>query len=204
MKLFPKCAKIKLHLLLHLPDQLRKFLANLSCFAAERKHKASKQICVFAFNHWCHTMLHRCVRNWLAKLAEPGQCEPFCMLQAKPVDWGPILATHNTGLALSHLPLQAESSDLQSPKGKMSTGDLVAFSLTGGLRVGFVKLFFQMSDGTMFAWILELAPRSAAVFSRDINEAKECLVRVQDLGGAFPYLPEGDVLLVVASGDTVG
>ena len=48
MALYPKCAKIKVHLLLHVPWQIRRFLHNLSCFATERKHKASKSICAFA------------------------------------------------------------------------------------------------------------------------------------------------------------
>ena len=38
-----KCAKIKKHLLFHIPDCLDKFQINLDCFKPERMHKGNKQ-----------------------------------------------------------------------------------------------------------------------------------------------------------------
>ena len=49
--------KPKWRQLLHLPEQFRRLRKAISCFAAERKHRAAKRSAIFVFRHLEHTTL---------------------------------------------------------------------------------------------------------------------------------------------------
>ena len=202
MALYPGCAKIKLHLLLHIAGQLKRWGVNLSCFAAERKHKASKQIAAFAFNKWCQTMLHRNLAETMELWAKPETFLPYFMPRAKAIDWTQCFATEDAAAQLFQLGAQERSSALRTPLGTMTSKDLVVYTTSADFQVGFVKAFFKLQDGRIFASLTVLNRVSATEYSRDPTLTRRGLVACQCLRGAFPYLPVDDnTIFLVASAD---
>jgi hypothetical protein len=204
MELYPQCAKIKLHLLLHIAGLLKKYGVNLSCFAAERKHKASKGIANFAFRHWCNTMLQRDLSATLARLAQPGCMEPYSMQDAKAIDWALCMGGGGAAMKLAELGAYEQSAALKAPVGTMWTKDLVAFAPAGaGFEVGFVNGFYKVREGRILASISALGRVNQAVYHLDSRLSRLSLVPAQCLLGAFPYLPLGDnTIFLVASADS--
>jgi hypothetical protein len=200
--LYPKCAKIKLHLLLHIPGQLRKLGVNLSCFAAERKHKASKSVAAFAFRQWCHTMLRRTLISDLKLLAQPGSLEPYFMLDAKAIDWALCIAGGGPAGQLALQGATETSAALRTPFGTMWRKDLVALVAGPGFEVGFVEEFLKVREGRILASVAVLGRRSEAVYGLGPARSQK-LVPAETLRGPFPYLPLGNnTIFLVASADT--
>jgi hypothetical protein len=100
---------------------------------------------------------------------------------------------------------QLESTSLRTPEGTLHKDDLLAFTTADGFGIGFAKVFFlQKSDGTMYVFIARLSHNRGALFRSDSSLVKKCLVPVQNLRGAFPYLPQGNTILLIASVDSLG
>jgi len=200
--LWPGCAKIKLHLLLHIPGLINKFGVNLSCFAAERKHKSSKRIATFAFRTWCNTMLHRDLRAFLHRMAQPGAFQPYFMEGAAAIDWGSTFAAGGLASDLQELDAQEVCAALKTPVGTLWKKDLVAFSVELGFGVGFVNAFYKVRGGKIFASVSVLARVTETVYDLNADLSRLSLVQAQCLRGAFPYMPLDDnTIFLVASGD---
>ena len=206
VELYPKCAKIKLHLLLHIPGAFLKHKVNLSCFAAERKHKASKRIAAFAFYRWTKTMLHRDLQATMDLWAKPGTFEEYHMENAKAIDWALCFGGGGAAGRLAELGAYEESASLRCPFGTMWKKDLVAFTAfevgLGGFEVGFVNGFFKVHGGSIFASIEVLGRETETVYALDSRRSRTKLVAAPCLLGAFPYLPsDGNTIFLVASAD---
>jgi hypothetical protein len=203
MSLYPGSAKIKLHLLLHIPGLLKQYGVNLSCFAAERKHKASKHIASFAFNRWYTTMLHRDLAATFELWAQPGTFEEYWMVNAVAIDWAQLLAGGGAAVKLAELGAHEQSAALRSPVGTMHWKDLVAFTTAAGFEVGFLAGVFKVRDGSILAAVDVLARISETVYSLDVALSRTSLVAASVVRGSFPYLPlDGDTIFLVASADS--
>ena len=61
MDLYPECCKPKTHWLWHVPQQMRRWQCNLSCFSPERKHKSMKTMAAKVFCNVDKGVLYRAV-----------------------------------------------------------------------------------------------------------------------------------------------
>jgi hypothetical protein len=215
--LYPDASKPKVHFLLHIPECILRFGALLSCFVTERKHKESKIIGTFAFKMWTDTMLRRNLRTQLQKFAQSDFLQPFKLLNAKaPLakirnpngrgystggDWPSLLV--RAGLLVASVLAFASArrgTALQGPRGLLKCGDLIGFRLQGEFQAGFAKAFFKVEE-KYFALLSVLQRHEGATFLAGVQNVKECFVKASLLLGAFPFMKNGDNILVVASVD---
>ena len=71
LRLYPKCAKIKVHLAVHAVLSIMQHQFNINCFAPERKHRLTKTICSFSYNHHSSTNMRRSISHTLAQMGHP-------------------------------------------------------------------------------------------------------------------------------------
>lgn len=202
LALYPQSAKIKVHLLLHIPSQFEYHGVNLSCFATERKHKASKAVAAYAFRQWCKTMMNRTLLSTFKDMAEPDALESYALLKAAAIDWPRLIA--EGCLALMDRGFSQEGQGLKTPSGQVWKKDLVAFRTADGFGVGFVKHLFKASEGRFLAHVDRLYRHTEAIYDTSLRTLRRCLVPAECLHGAFPYLPLDDTnIWLVASSDTL-
>ena len=72
LDLYPWSATPKLHLMRHIKDGLKTHQVNLSCGGGERKHRRTKQLGRFAYNHFQATILRRTIKRCLDDLGNHG------------------------------------------------------------------------------------------------------------------------------------
>jgi len=75
MQLYSRCAKPKLHYMRMLAGQYRKFGRVVTCFSAERHHRASKRMAAYCFRNIGHTLIRRRTMHTILDLQQP---EAFC------------------------------------------------------------------------------------------------------------------------------
>ena len=131
MALYPACAKPKSHYLMHLPEQIQKFGANLSCFAGERMHRTSKKVGWSAFKNSASTIQTRVTMDWLRSTEEASSVAL------------PRLGASNRRSRKNFLQFFSShfggdpseivvASDIEVEAGRFHNGDLVAMRCDGG------------------------------------------------------------------------
>jgi hypothetical protein len=128
-KLYPQAAKPKFHWLFHIPGVFRRFGANVSCFAPERKHKLVKSICAHAFGSGLQKnvttrILYTDLENLMSR-----PCQPFLLCE-------PVREVKMAGAAQMLPRLFPDFQEvktacrLQMPTGCVSPSDLVVLPRT--------------------------------------------------------------------------
>ena len=203
-KLYPGSAKIKVHLLLHIPMLMARFGCNLSCFVTERKHKESKQIGSFAVKNWCLTMLSRCLANHLDRAMGSAFAVPFELCEAKPIDWGRVLQTSH-GIAMYGHPasFQRQGRSLKTPVGQLDQGDLLLVVRDGGIAAGFAQDFFETADGSCWCELSFLRPLGGSRFGTELRTRTAALLRADCIANRVPYIKEDGKLCVLSSADVM-
>ena len=206
VKLYFHSATWKLHALQHIPDLIRRFGKNLTCFAPEHKHRVSKRIASFAYRNWTKTMTVRATRQLLLALSEPDATRPFALFGPKPralTSEQMILLIRN-GVPLPpprHADTVVCGKHLKTPRGRIFSGDFAAFRDVGNsVGRGFAKCFFHVkgAGGTYYA-LLAVAPRGEDLPPHSHREHRDgeesnALVEASSLLGACPYYRKGAII----------
>ena len=202
--LYPGSAKIKVHLLLHIPICIARFGNNLSCFVTERKHRESKQIGCFAFNNWTLTMLRRCLIKHLDRIEDDDWAKPYCLCNAKPIDWGKIMML-TYGLTLKTRPedFQMEGLSMKTTVGQLFQGDLCLVARDGGIAAGFAEHFLQAADGGCWCLLSFLCPLGGVSYSTQLTRRTSSLIRAEHIVNCVPYIVDGTTLRMLASNDVL-
>ena len=201
-KLYPGSAKIKVHILLHIPMLIARFGCNLSCFVTERKHRESKQIGNFAFKNWCLTMLRRCLILHLGRSQGSEFAAPFYLCKAKPIDWAVVLPKR-WGLSLRSRPegFEWQGRSLKTPVGEVHLRDLVLVVRDGGIAAGFAQDFFECADGSFWCALSFLYPLGGNIFSTELGRRTDAIVPGDRIAMRVPYMQEHGRLCVLSSND---
>ena len=85
LRLYPGCAKPKLHYLWHVPQCIRRWGANLSCFSAERKHRRVKDIASHTFRHLEQHVLGKLLAEDICGLK--NTLKPTHLVSSRPIPW---------------------------------------------------------------------------------------------------------------------
>ena len=141
--------KPKLHYMLHLPQCLARFLVNLNCFSAERKHKFTNRVGAFAHRHMVKTLTQRTARKWITSLQDPMSVAPFALEGPKPKALGraELQCLYEHGVARPGVPEAAicKGTRLKTPRGHLSFRDVIAFrDLHGCACRGIAQSFVRM------------------------------------------------------------
>ena len=203
-KLYPGSAKIKVHILLHIPMLIARFGCNLSCFVTERKHRESKQIGAFAFKNWTLTMLRRCLLQHLDRSQESEFAAPFYLCGAKPIDWGVVLQ-RSYGLSLHGRPegFQRQGRSLKTTVGEVHLQDLVLVVRDGGIAAGFAQDFFESADGTCWCGLSFLYPLGGNIFGTELGRRTDAIVLADRIAMRVPYMQEDGRLCALCSNDVM-
>ena len=136
-KLYPDCCKPKYHWLFHVPENLKTFQVNLSCFNPERKHRATKAIASHVFNqHLQHHVTMRIAHATLLHFDEGKVCkETFLDGPKRSVDDGIVFESNEI------MSLQS-ARRLVTATGSVSVGDCVFDH--GMARVMFPQKFLEV------------------------------------------------------------
>ena len=70
-RLYPQCAKTKLHALQHVVDSWEYWMTLLSCFGPERKHRLMKKVMQFSYRNAGKTTLAHSIRKYIRSLLLP-------------------------------------------------------------------------------------------------------------------------------------
>jgi hypothetical protein len=207
LRLYPQCAHIKPHLLFHIPDSMDLFKVNLSCFTAERAHRQSKRIGMWAFKQWCLTMLRRHLRRLCQDVSKDDFFAEHKFVNLMPLQlrFGRRTladAVHGRNLELQLLNFTEECKALITPTGQIAPGDLAMFHGSGEDKlVGFVKQLLKRElDGS--AWCLVMLCPLIAGNCYSFGD-QMLLIPAVKLINAVPFFPsqERDRLWILASAD---
>jgi hypothetical protein len=144
LTLYPGCAKPKLHYARHLPDDIQRWQALLSCWAPERKHKHSKQLGNSCYKSMVRTMLSYDTRAFYKRILDPNIVEPYFL---RPPVRDQELADGRVASC---------SRMMSTPSGTFSRGVLLLWVEGGRARVGFVNSF-QKFPGLVSAFFAVVA-----------------------------------------------
>ncbi len=142
VKLYPGCAKPKLHYLAHIPSCIERLGCVLSCFAPERKHHAVKVVATHAFRKWNSTILARQVYTLMQRAECPQSFQPCFLTRPRPIAGiaGIFASWGVTGDVLS-------SVGMQTHIGVLHRGDLLCWEHSGRTDVGVAKVFLELNRG---------------------------------------------------------
>lgn len=123
-KLYAGCCKLKFHWLYHIPENFRQFQANMSCFAPERKHRATKTVAAHVLNdHLCEHTADRMGQEILADFQDTDTilCPIHLLGVKREIPEGPqLLAFWSSDIMVVHT-----SKKMMSETGVISLGDML-------------------------------------------------------------------------------
>jgi hypothetical protein len=196
MILYPGCAKIKVHWLLHIAFLIMFFKRKASCFVTERKHKEGKGIARFAYNKWTHTMTRRALKNFFESMAKPDALAMYSLQNKTDLDVDKLFKQEQYALEISQLNFIKCSVAMRTPRGTVRKSDLVLFRQDGRFHVGFAKNFYEATDGTLWMVVDKLPHARDIVWNR--HPAITCVIKGSDILKAYPYFcSRGQVYLVM-------
>ena len=194
--LYPGCAKIKVHWLLHIAFLIMFFKRKASCFVTERKHKESKGIARFAYYKWTDTMTRRSLKNFFVSMAKPDVLAMYSLQNPRDLDVTMLFRQEQYALEILQLKFLKWSASMRTPRGTVTKSDLVMFCQDGRCHVGFAKNFYQATDGTLWMVVNKLPHAQAIVWNR--RPAITCVIKASDILKAYPYFcSRGKVYLVM-------
>jgi len=195
LRLYPDCAKPKLHDLQHIPQCLARFQRNLNCFTTERKHREAKRIAddVSVMGNLSRTVLQRQL-SWWAQQMELETFEETVMEKPKlcPLaaswfaDWGDVVSCN-------------AASKLQYRMHAYNTGDILVFEGRVVETVLFFSVVFAQSACPRYvACCLEYTPtrpagapqEPATSWAKGTQHVLVCM----DLVTQLTYLKEGSTI----------
>lgn len=103
---------------------------NLSCFAAERKHRFTNRGGAFAHRHMVHTLLIRAARKGCKLMAEPERTTPFALQGQHPKALGPVelgCLVAQRLLPPIGAPRAVKGKQLKTPHDLFHVGDVIAY-----------------------------------------------------------------------------
>jgi hypothetical protein len=130
LELYRNCCKPKLHYMRSLAGQFRKFGRVVTCFSAERHHKAAKTMAAYCFRNIGNTLIRRRTLHTLLDLQKP---EAFCEARfnhegrspSRRSRWPLLLRCHGLqGLACS--------ASFRSSSGWLRAGEFLLYRAAGG------------------------------------------------------------------------
>ena len=127
VQLYPSGVKPKFHHLLHLPEDIERMGAALSCFPMERKHKTVKVASLNVFRHFERTVLVELAHHQLKRLVDPSLLQPASLIDAQAV--------------VDRIAYR--SRKMRLPVGETSMGD---FCLTADRRVCRCEAFLKVES----------------------------------------------------------
>jgi len=188
MKLYPGCAKPKIHYLKHCLDCIQKHRCNLSCFAPERKHKEAKHTANFSYKSlekaMLSRMLYELVRCW-------GDYTIFTMCSL-----GPELKFHDAFATMLCPGLQHKvefAADVATAKGKLHAGDVVWHG-TQLCRFQACAKVSSHSEASFRALVVPFERVPGEGWST--REGSQFVVDVNSLSGTFLYFDLGTEVFV--------
>ena len=98
-------------------------------------------------------------------------------------------------------PMTLMGNRISSPVGILHVGDLVVANVQGVASAAFIQKFFLTPDGRMWVALQLLEHLAPTICKAALEGRKECVVQVQRLLGAFPYIVAGVQLFLFASAD---
>ena len=144
-ELYPLCTKNKLHSTNHVVASLKRFKRNLSCFATERKHKASKASAAFTYTQLGKSLIVRDLHAFFNDIAEPHAFEPIFL--RPPVRALSSAIPELAGMFGVHMSVGevCTSLSMSTSTGCFYKGDMMMWRQhsDGILRVGRAELFIR-------------------------------------------------------------
>ena len=202
--------KPKLHYMLHLPQCLARFLVNLNCFSAERKHKFTNRVGAFAHRHMVKTFAQRAARKWIESLKDPMRMAPFALEGPKPQALGgaELLCLHRHGVARPGVPAAAicQGKRLKTPRGRLTAKDVIAFrDLHGcacrGVAQSFVRMPTAAGEVEFYAIVIKLQHVGGFCYKEPADDDAQIIpVHQSNLRTACAWYRKADGLHIIDLG----
>ena len=186
MRLYPECAKPKLHYLFHIPDCLANTGVNVACFAPERKHREVKRIANHTFAWIGSHVLRRMLHETLADILQEHAVHEV-HLQGPVRELPQLSSTLGVDMILG-----AKAAVLA--RGEVRVRDLLLFNMGDKDAVGFACYFVwckrRCSTEMHFVHVEMLQQAEPKVWS--LRDPRPMLVDLQLVRVAVPYFIVGE------------
>ena len=193
-RVFPQCSKPKMHFMLHLPDHLRNFKANLNCFGPERRHRFAKALGSFCYKNISKTLLTRDTINVLKRASQPDSIEPFRLgIHHKGLDklYKNVLLAHFGDVQIKI------SREMRTPNGTFKAGDLVAVKQES-LKVAWLIACAKVGQSPcVLVGLLDAAPGGGGL-SYDPETKAELIAPANTLATALVHVRSGGMVHIYA------
>ena len=155
LKLYPLCAKPKLHYLWHSLLSWIDLGVQINCMGAESEHKAPKRVMHFSYRNCNGTAMAYYLRSFLQALQDPDTFEPTHLTGATQV------CNHTIVVQGHPLTIKSYSLTVVTPIGNFAKGDLLRW----GDCIGIAKLFIMVGLDCHVRWfavVLQYLPGGIA------------------------------------------
>ena len=188
LRLYPNCAKPKLHYLWHVPQCIRRWEANLSCFSAERKHRRVKDIAKHTYRHFEQHVLGKLLAEDIAGLKDT--LKPTHLVSSRPILWAvPIFQLVDATAAAVHIGTSAVISI-----GTVKVGDLLwadgGSDYVFAIARGYISIASTTGDEELYAHVTLLEKVNDVVWR---VSAEQVLLSTSLVKAVLAYVevPEG-------------
>jgi hypothetical protein len=185
VKLYPECAKPKLHYLWHSLLSWIDLGVQINCMGAESEHKAPKRVMHFAYKNCYNTAMAYYLRSFLQGLQDPDTFEPTHLTGATKV------CNHTIVIQGHPLTIQTYSLTVVTPIGNFAKGNLLRW----GDCIGIAKFFIMVAldcHVRFFAVVLQYMP--VVGIAETWGAGREVCVCTSAISSAVSFVQEGPYL----------
>ena len=188
IQLYGDSAKPKLHYLWHVPQCIRRWLANLSCFSAERKHRQVKKIANHTYRHFERHVLGKLLAEDISGFQDT--LKETHLNSSRPIPWAvPIFRLVDSSVTAVHIATSAVINI-----GNVKRNDLLWADWGVDQVLAIARAYINIEDesghATIYAHVTMLEKVSEAVWKPTVEQV---LVSASLVKAVLPYVevPEG-------------